>query len=49
MVEVLNICVLNYDLWELSFIREKLRVMMNKSKCKFIRTRGKEKSFGFEV
>lgn len=49
MAEALNICVLNHDLWELSFIREKPRVMMNKSKCKFTRTRGKEKSPGFEA
>lgn len=44
IVKALNICALNYDLWEFSFTREKLRAIMNRSKPKIKRMRRKEKS-----
>lgn len=49
IVKALNICVLNYGLWEFSLPREKLRAIMNKSKFKIKRMRRKEKSLVFKT
>lgn len=48
-VKALNICALNYELWEFSFTGEKLRAIMNKSKFKIKRMRRKEKSLVFKT
>lgn len=48
MAKALNICVLDHDLCEFSFTRERPRAVMNKNKCQITRMEGKEKSLGFK-